>query len=116
MSYRLSITLSFLLIALLFGSGAASADAVDGDWCFKDGRSLSIDGPNMVTPGGKHQTGEYDRHVFRYTIPDGEAGAGKHVLMVQWSEQEIRVWYGTTKPVTRAGEPEIWRRCHLRTS
>jgi hypothetical protein len=105
-----------LAIFSLFLGPAAHADAVDGDWCFKDGRSLSIDGPNMVTPGGRAHVGEYDRHAFCYTIPQGEPGAGTHVLMVQWSEAEARVWRGSEKPVLREGEPEIWRRCHLRTS
>ena len=79
----------------------ARADAVDGDWCHGDGQSLSIDGPRMVTPGGQRHIGEYERHVFRFTIPEGEAGAGTHVLMVQWSEQEIRVWRAAKKPVLR---------------
>lgn len=109
------LSLALILLILVF-PGAARADAVDGDWCYRDGQSLSIDGAHMVTPGGQAHVGEYDRHVFRFTIPEGEAGAGTHVLMVQWSEQEIRVWRGRTKPVLREGEPEIWRRCHLRTS
>jgi len=116
MPFRSQLFAFFIVLSFLVSPDLARADAVDGDWCYKDGRSLSIDGPKMITPGGQAHTGEYDRHLFRYTIPEGEADAGSHVLMVQWSEQEIRVWQGSTKPVLREGEPEIWRRCHLRTS
>lgn len=116
MAFRLPLILALLGFIVLRSPDAARADAVDGDWCYKDGRSLSIDGPKMITPGGQAHTGDYDRHAFRYTVPDGEAGAGTHVLMVQWSEEEIRVWRSSRKPVQREGEPEIWRRCHLRTS
>ena len=116
MPVRFPFALFLFVVFLMIAPDPARSDAVDGDWCHKDGRSLSIDGPKMITPGGQAHTGEYERHVFRYTTPDGEAGAGTHVLMVQWSEQEIRVWNSTRKPVRREGEPEIWRRCHLRTS
>jgi hypothetical protein len=116
MPFRFPVFL--VLIGLLVTSlaGNARADAIDGDWCYKDGRSLSIDGAKIVTPGGKAHTGEYDRHLFRFTIPKGEDGAGSHVLMVLWSESEMRVWRGQDKPVLREGAPEIWRRCRLRTS
>ena len=58
-----------LLIALT--PWAANADAIDGDWC-REGRHLSIDGPNITTPGGNAIQGDYDRHGFRYTAPAGE--------------------------------------------
>ena len=116
MPFRFRFHSILVVVLLLAVPDPARADAVDGDWCFKDGRCLSIDGPNMITPGGQAHTGEYERHVFRSTIPGSEAGAGTYVLMVQWSEQEIRVWQGARKPVRREGEPEIWRRCQLRTS
>lgn len=116
MPLRLPSIMILLGCLMVSPSGGARADAVDGDWCYKDGRSLSIDGSKMVTPGGQAHTGDYDRHTFRYTVPKGEAGAGSHVLMVQWSEEEVRVWRSAKKPVLREGEPEIWRRCRLRTS
>lgn len=116
MPFRLPMILVIIGFMMFPPTSGARADAVDGDWCYKDGRSLSIDGSKMVTPGGQAHAGDYDRHVFRYTVPDGEAGAGTHVLMVQWSEEEIRVWQSSKKPVQREGEPEIWRRCRLRTS
>jgi hypothetical protein len=37
---------------------AAHADAIDGDWCSADGRSLSITGPTIRTPGGATITGD----------------------------------------------------------
>ena len=45
----------FILLALpllALSGGTALADAIDGDWCHGDGRRLSINGPDIVTPGG----------------------------------------------------------------
>ena len=54
----------------------ARADAIDGMWC-KGSRSMQIDGPAIVTPGGTSMTGDYARHGFRYVVPADEEGAGK---------------------------------------
>jgi hypothetical protein len=62
-------------------AGPALADALDGDWCFTDGRNLNIQGPAIITPGGTSTTGDYARHTFRYTVPDGDPGAGGEIFM-----------------------------------
>jgi len=90
-------------------AGTARADAIDGHWCFTDGRSVSIDGPSIITPGGQKSTGDYDRHGFDYVIPAGEAGAGTPVVMNQMDEQNVSVQEGDT-------EAKIWRRCARPTS
>lgn len=115
MRRALSLALPLLFLTL-FHSVSAHADAVDGDWCYTDGRGFTIDGPRIRTPGGQQVEGDYDRHSFRYTIPEGEKDAGTHVLMVQWSEQELRIWYAAEAPVRREGEPEIWGRCRRQMS
>lgn len=111
-------TRSLLYIAAIFAfllpAAPALADKIDGNWCFTDGRHMSIDGPNIVTPGGTRMTGEYDRHGFRYVVPPGEADAGAQVDMVQFDEYTIQV---TTTPGTTAGaaRTEIWKRCDFTT-
>ena len=85
-------------------SGVARADAIDGDWCHGDGRRLSINGPDIVTPGGAHLKGDYDRHHFTYVVPSSEPDAGATVAMVLQSEIQMRL-----KPP--AGEEQTWRRC-----
>ena len=102
------------LLALLAPAEHAWADAIDGHWCFADGRRLSISGPDLVTPGGKRMTGDYDRHAFAYEVPDGELGAGSTVFMVQLNEETVRVRIGT--PPSAAGDSETWRRCSERLS
>ena len=79
-----------------------------------DGRRLSIQGSDLVTPGGKRMTGDYDRHAFAYVVPDGEKGAGSTVFMVQLNEESIWVKIGT--PPSAAGDSETWRRCSERIS
>lgn len=100
------------LAALLFPSGPALADRIDGNWCFVDGRHFTIDGPNIVTPGGAAMKGLYDRHGFDYTVPAGEADAGAEVTMTQFDEHTVQV---TTMPPGGAGRTEIWKRCDLTT-
>jgi len=72
-----AIILLTLPLVSLFG-GAALADAIDGDWCHGDGRRLSINGPDITTPGGTHLKGDYDRHHFSYVVPGVRAGRRRH--------------------------------------
>ena len=95
--------LSVLPLLAVF-SGAARADAIDGDWCHGDGRRLTINGPDIVTPGGARLTGDYDRHHFSYVVPSPEPGAGATVTMVLLSEILMHL-----KPPS--GEEQTWRRC-----
>ena len=110
---------TFVLLSLLTGAlllaplGPARADQIDGDWCFKDGRHMTIEGAKIRTPGGKRMTGLYDRHAFSYVVPEGELGAGGTTEMYQVNDEMIRV-----KPATAAADapPETWRRCRMQTS
>lgn len=84
------------------------ADALDGEWCARTGRSLYIDGPAIVTPGGNRIEGDYRRHRFTYKAPAGDRDAGKTVHLQQLDDD--------TMHLTRGGEPgatapEVWRRC-----
>jgi hypothetical protein len=93
---------AFLLAA--FGSGAAWADAIDGDWCHENGKRLSISGPDIVTPGGTRTKGEYDRHHFSYVVPANEPDAGATIAMILLSEIQMRL-----RPPS--GDEQLWRRC-----
>ena len=101
----------FLLTALtiVWLPGVARADAIDGHWCFSDGKRLFIEGSDIVTPGGARKTGEYDRHAFSYVIPPSEPGAGATVSMMQQDEELILVTVGD-------GPARPWRRCAAATS
>jgi hypothetical protein len=59
-----------------------------------DGRRVQIDGPDNVTPGGRHLQGADDRHHLSYVVPHPEAGAGKTVAIVPMSETAVRVQFG----------------------
>jgi len=104
-----------IIIWLSFNPSVVRADQIDGHWCYKDGRSLSIRGPQIVTPGGTKMLGDYDRHGFAYVVPVGETGAGDQVLMRQQDDYTIHVWQNRPD-ATEQGASEIWRRCDPRTS
>ncbi len=89
-------------LALL--SAPARADAIDGDWCAADGRTFSIRGPAITTPGGIETQGNYSRHHFSYVVPDGEANAGETVAMILLNENTVNVQEGSS-------QAEIWLRC-----
>jgi hypothetical protein len=89
---------------LVLNAGTALADAIDGDWCHPDGRRLSINGPDIVTPTGTHLKGDYDRHHFSYVVPAAEPDAGATVARVLLSELQMQL-----KPPK--GDEQTWRRC-----
>ncbi|WP_439547921.1 hypothetical protein [Falsiroseomonas sp.] len=101
---------SLPLLALLAGGvamapGMARADAIDGHWCSDGGLRLTIQGPNLLSPGGARMAGEYDRHGFSYTAPAGEPGAGGRVDLRLMGDNAVRV-QAANGPI----EP-VWRRC-----
>ena len=106
-----SASLSAGLAVVLFGlSGQASADQIDGDWCFPgDGRHLTIQGDDITTPSGTNTTGDYTRHAFRYVVPDSDPGAGDEIDMRQLNDQTMVL----RRP---DGTEETWKRCDFQTS
>jgi len=97
-------------LALLVSPGPASADQIDGDWCFPaDGRNLTIQGDDIVTPHGTSTTGDYTRHAFRYVIPGEDPGAGDEINMRQLNDQTMVL-------LRPDGAEETWKRCNLQTS
>ena len=106
MTNRRQLLLAVSTVALgLAGAGSARADAIDGTWCAEDGRSFSIQGPQIVTPGGTATRGDYSRHAFAYVVPSSEDGAGARILMDLLDENTVRLMNGA--------DSEIWRRCDL---
>jgi hypothetical protein len=97
-------------VSVIGFANAVLADAIDGDWCDGKGKSFTIRGPKIVTPGGKEIAGRYDRHGFDYVVPAGEPGAGGDVHMILLNDQTVRL-----RP-PGAGEDQIWKRCSLKTS
>ena len=102
---RLAPLVSIVAIVLLSVT-PAGADAIDGNWCAEDGRHLSIDGPKIVTPGGKSLRGDYRRHFFRYVIPAAEPHAGASTAMTLVSDDIVHL-----QVQIDAAKMEVWRRC-----
>ncbi|MBE9554886.1 MAG: hypothetical protein IMF05_15590 [Proteobacteria bacterium] len=102
-----------VMASLLLPASPALADRIDGNWCYTDGRHISIDGPAIVTPGGTAMTGDYDRHGFTYVAPAGEADAGAQIDMIQFDDYTIQVT--TTPPGGGEARTETWKRCDLTT-
>jgi len=100
---RTAIAPAVVLLATL-QAGPAWADAIDGNWCSREGKSMSISGPQIVTPGGTRMKGDYDRHGFRYVVPAAERPAGAKVDMSLVDEETLHVRVG-------AGPVKTWRRC-----
>ncbi len=104
------LTVLSAALAALLAPAPARADRIDGYWC-RGVQQLFIDGPRIVTPGGKDMTGEYDRHGFRYVVPAGEPDAGAAATMMQLNEDLMQRVLST-----RPGAAEDWLRCAGRVS
>lgn len=105
---RLLSRMPLLAATIIAGTTAAFADAIDGNWCSPNGKTLAIDGPNIVIPSGKAITGEYDRHNFRYVGPAGDPEEGQDIHMSQQSEELMYLW---RRIGGKDGPVENWRRC-----
>jgi hypothetical protein len=107
-TYFRRATASVLMLALC--ATGALADAIDGDWCM-GAKTMSIRGPDIVTPGGQRMKGDYTRHSFSYVVPAGEPGAGEPVAMILRGEYLLHVRQGG-----QDAPLQEWRRCSARTS
>jgi len=104
MSARLPIALA--AAALLLQTGAARADAIDGDWCSADGLRMSIDAEKIITPGGRQIEGNYSRHAFDYVVPPGESGSGEIVNIILRGE-----YLALSRQGSADGPMKEWHRC-----
>ena len=86
----------------VFGAGAARADSIDGNWCAPDGRQMTINGPEIVTPNGARTSGNYTRHDFSYSAPGGRDTVSMHLM----NETTVQL-----RPSLTCERTEIWRRC-----
>lgn len=96
------------LVVLALSAGFARADAIDGDWCNQDGSQIFIDGNSIRLTDGTIVTGTYMRHKFSYVAPPGDFEAGKEILFVQRSEEEMR---RVRDPQAMPEHADIWQRC-----
>ena len=95
-------------LAFVLASLPAHADAIDGDWCSRDGRHMRIEGPSITIPSGARISGDYSRHTFRYSGPAGDPEEGQDIAMRLLSEELMTL---TRTAGGDAGPAEEWRRC-----
>lgn len=113
-SFIVALTVSTILY--LVDADPARADDIDGDWCFKDGRLMTITHTHIVMPGGKRIRGLYDRHAFTYTVPGNEKGAGSKVFMVLANPQTVHLWRDESSAKAQKPPAEVWQRCSAHVS
>ena len=102
--------------AAVLAASEVRADAIDGNWCYTDGRRMAINGPEIMTPAGTSTIGNYSRHYFTYKIPAADPNAGQWVYMALQNENTVNITTGAD-PTTAAKAPiEVWHRCPPATS
>ena len=109
-----SIAVGIAIVA--FAANPARADAIDGHWCFTDGKRISIQGPAIVTPAGSHIQGDYSRHFFSYVAPQSDPDAGQTVSMALVNEDTVHLRIGTAPTYSSDGPVQVWHRCGPPTS
>lgn len=107
------VMLALFLLMLAVSMRPASADAIDGTWCFKDGAIMSIQGSNITIPGGRHLQGNYSRHSYSYQVPEGEENAGGVVSMDLINDDTLHVTPPASTNVTLGSSVQTWRRCEV---
>ncbi len=102
-----------LLLALCFALAAvpAMADSIDGIWCGTQGQRMEIRGNTLITPRGVTTQGDYSRHAFRYTVPQGEEGAGAQKYLRLRGETLVHEFPADNLNA----EPVVWNKCELRS-
>jgi hypothetical protein len=105
-----------LAVLACLAAAPALADAIDGDWCSREGRMISIRGSEIVTPGGTRMRGDYDRHHFHYVVPASEPGAGMGVYMSMRGDLLVHLRMGADAAAAAAAPVQEWRRCAPATS
>ena len=95
-------------LLLCLASSPALADRIDGDWCNQDGSHLLIEGPSITLGAGQTLMGKYGRHEFSYIAPQGDPEAGKEILFILRSDDEMR---RVRNPQAMPEHADLWRRC-----
>jgi len=103
----LAITAGACLLLQLGSISTARADAIDGSWCLGP-RQFTIEGPTIVTPGGRRVSGDYSRHGFAYVSPIEEADGGARIIMVLIDDDTVEVG---TKGTNSKSPAQVWHRC-----
>lgn len=99
--------LKYALIFWLLFPTAALADAIDGTWCSADAH-VDIEGPKITLSTKSTIAGQYSRHQFLYTVPEGEEHAGDKIYMQLMGEDEMTSY---TVKDSKAVDPLDWKRC-----
>jgi len=107
---RFAVVLSSFAILLIIEVGAAHADGLDGIWCSPDGQRITVDGLDVITPGGQRTTGVYGKFDFSYPVPENERDAGAVIWMALVDENTARM--STVSKEQREPPPHgLWKRC-----
>ena len=102
-----SWTAAAALLVFAAGAGSARADVIDGEWCDDAGHHFTISGPQIVTPEGTRTTGQYSRHAFSYSDPQGGAADASEIFMRLINESTVHLRHGTDA----TGPFQVWTRC-----
>ena len=97
-----------IVLAYCLFSAPAFADAIDGDWCKRDGSHVRIDGPQIEIAPGTRVMGKYERHAFSYVAPFGDAEARAEIFFRLRSETEMR---RVRDPAAMPEHDDLWQRC-----
>ena len=95
---------------LIIAAAAAAAGGLDGIWCSPDGRRITVDGLDVITPGGQRTTGVYGKQVFSFPVPENEPDAGAVIWMKLVDGNTARV-STVSKQQSEPPPHGLWRRC-----
>jgi hypothetical protein len=98
------ITISLLPFCGLAVAASLSGE-INGRWCDASGRSFTIDGEQIMTPGGQHATGRFSSNAFVHEGPREQPPFDKKAAMIVTGDDEIGI---TGAPMWTV---DFWHRC-----
>lgn len=111
MNRRAAFAATAMALAVTPLPAAAQTLVIDGEWCSIDGiRTMTIDGPTIITHDGSRLTGDYAGHFFRYEVPDGRPG-DRTVAMILVDHDTLRLTNARNQWSALYAAGEIWHRC-----
>ena len=104
------MALSFVVLLSVFAAVGTTAATLGGRWCASDGRTITVAGLAVLTPGGQKTVGRYSERAFSFVLPTGEWDAGKAIWMELKSPDSARVSVLSSEQL---GPPphDLWYRC-----
>lgn len=94
---------------------ALEAGDLDGQWCSRDGRTISVSGTEIITPRGYRSTGVYGGNALSFSEFHRYNQPGPMIWMEPAGKDSARVSI-VSKQQKEPPPHDLWSRCRVTSS